>query len=237
MDITRDEKKSFKALEKNLGYSFKQRDHLKRALTHRSYANEHRLDATDHNERYEFLGDTVLDLVVSDILMHAFPQAPEGDLSKYRAAIVNEAQLAELARAIDVGDYLYVGKGEEQTGGRDKASILSDAYEALLGAMYLDRGLAKVRSVIERHYAPIIELALSGQLIRDYKTKLQEVAQGRFKKSPRYRMANEHGPDHEKRFEVHLFIGDELYGSGAGTSKKSAEQEAAKQALQKLESM
>lgn len=235
MDMTREEKQRLKEFEKRFGYSFKRRERLKRALTHRSFANEKRLPATDHNERYEYLGDAVLELSISHILMEQFPSCPEGDLSKLRAAVVNEAQLAHLARAVNLGDYLYLGKGEEQTGGRDKPSLLADCFEAVLGGIYLDRGFGKAFEVVERHYLPILRAAQQeGGLLRDYKTKLQEESQRRFKMVPRYRLVSEIGPDHSKTFNIELIIQDQLYGVGSGSSKKAAEQEAAKQALQKL---
>lgn len=237
MELTRDIKKRLKALEKAYGYGFKKLGHLQRALTHRSYANEQKLPATDHNERYEFLGDAVLQLSVSHLLMETFPHQPEGELSKLRAAVVNETQLADCARAVGLGQFLYLGKGEDQTGGRDKPSLLADCYEAVLGAIYLDRGFAKAAEVVQRHFAPLLKLALAGTLIRDFKTRLQEVAQGRFRQVPRYRLVRELGPDHSKQFEVELFIGEQRYGVGKGTSKKSAEQEAAKEALDGLEQL
>ncbi|MBI4367384.1 MAG: ribonuclease III [Deltaproteobacteria bacterium] len=234
MELSKEEKQKLKRLEKLLGYSFRQRRHLKRALTHRSYANEMRLKATEHNERYEYLGDAVLELAVSHLLMEHFPTHPEGDLSKLRAAVVNEAQLAALARELQLGDYLYLGKGEEQTGGRDKPSLLSDALEAILGAIYLDRGFQKGFEVVKRQYKSVLQGVAIGQFIQDFKTKLQEESQSRFHTVPRYRLIRELGPDHSKTFEVHLFIEDRLYGHGKGASKKAAEQDAARQALEKL---
>lgn len=235
MDVTRDEKKQLKLLEKAYGYAFRRRTHLKRALTHRSYANEQKLPATDHNERYEFLGDAVLQLSVSHLLMEHFPQYPEGELSKLRAAIVNEAQLAQCARVVRLGEFLYLGKGEEQTGGRDKASLLADCYEAVLGAVYLDRGFARAFDVVATHFAPLLAQALAGTLLRDFKTRLQEVAQSQFKLSPRYRLVKESGPDHSKLFAVEIYLGETKYGAGQGTSKKTAEQEAAREALGAIE--
>lgn len=236
MKVNSDEKKVLKAFEKKLGYGFKSREHLKRALTHKSYANEQRLPSTEHNERYEYLGDAVLELSVSHILMERFPGYPEGELSKLRAAVVNETRLAQLARTLDLGDYLYLGKGEEMTGGRDKPSLLSDAYEAILGGIYLDRGFKKVLSVVRDHYAEILAQAGDQEFVKDFKTRLQEEAQGKFKAMPRYRMVKESGPDHRKTFEVHLYIKDELMGKGTGNSKKVAEQEAAQRALEKIQS-
>lgn len=236
MDLTREEKQRLKQLEKTLGYSFHRRVHLKRALTHRSYANEKRLKSAENNERYEYLGDAVLELAVSHLLMEAFPDHPEGDLSKLRAAVVNEIQLAEVARSLQLGNYLYVGRGEEQTGGRDKPSLLSDAFEAVLGAIYIDRGFRKAFDVVRKHYKHILHNVKQGQFIQDFKTKLQEESQGRFRTVPRYRLIREIGPDHSKIFEVNLYIEDSLYGVGRGASKKAAEQEAARQALERLTS-
>ncbi len=235
MEITREDKKRFKELERRFNYNFRNREHLKRALTHRSYANECRLEATEHNERYEYLGDAVLELAISHLLMDKFPDRAEGILSKFRAAIVNETQLARLARTINLGDYMYLGKGEEQTGGRDKPSLLSDCFEAILGGIYLDRGFERAFTVVEYHYRPILHAAQHGTgLVCDHKTKLQEEVQRRFRVTPRYQLAGEAGPDHNKCFEINLLINDQVYGSGNGHSKKAAEQEAARMALEKL---
>ena len=160
MGMTRDERKRLKEMERRIGYGFKRRAYLKRALTHKSFANENRLPHTEHNERYEYLGDAVLELSISHLLMERFPEFPEGELSKLRAAIVNENQLAELARSIDLGDYLYLGKGEDQTGGRDKPSLLSDAFEAVLGAVYIDRGFGKAMKVVKRLYENVLHVIL-----------------------------------------------------------------------------
>ncbi len=235
MDITADDKKRFKEFEKIFGYKFKSREHLKRALTHKSYANEQRMPATDHNERYEYLGDAVLELAVSHMLMTRFPSFPEGELSKLRAAVVNETKLAEIARKLELGSYLFLGKGEDMTNGRDKPSLLSDAYEAVLGAVFLDRGFEKACKVVTAHYKGILKEAGGQGFNKDFKTRLQEEAQGRLKAMPRYRMVRETGPDHQKTFEVHLFINDALMGVGHGASKKAAEQEAAREGLEKLE--
>lgn len=232
--LTKEDKVQLKGLEKCLGFKFSDRLHLKRALTHRSYANENRLPPTEHNERYEFLGDAVLELGISNLLMTHFANHSEGELSKLRASIVNETQLAEIARKLDLGKFLYLGKGEDQTGGRDKPSLLADAFEAILGAMYLDRGWDKAFAMINSYYRPVLEAVSAGDYIKDFKTQLQEEAQSRFHSIPKYRLVKESGPDHQKVFEVNLFIGDELYGVGSGYSKKSAEQEAAKEALFKL---
>jgi len=234
MVLTSEEKRQLKKFEKILGYSFKSRDHLKRALTHKSYANEQRLPATDHNERYEYLGDAVLELSISHLLMELFPEHAEGELSKLRAAAVNESRLASVARDLGLGEYLYLGKGEDMTGGRDKPSLLSDAYEAVLGAVFLDRGFKKALGVVKKHFDEVLASADQGGFVKDFKTKLQEEAQGRFRSMPRYRLMKESGPDHRKIFEVHLFINDQLMGVGKGCSKKAAEQEAARLALIKM---
>lgn len=229
-----EDKKRLKEFESLLGYSFKKKEHLKKALTHKSYANERRLPSTEHNERYEYLGDAVLELAISHELMEQFPDRPEGDLSKVRAAVVNESQLANLARAINLGDFLYLGRGEDRTGGREKPSLLSDAFEAVLGAVYLDRGFEKVRDVIRKQFLDVIVESGGTGFVKDYKTRLQEESQGRFKVVPKYRLIAQNGPDHRKTFIVHLFIKEELYGVGQGLSKKAAEQDAARQALEKL---
>ncbi len=232
--ITRSEKKQLKALEKIFGIRFKNRDLLRKALTHRSYANENNLPASEHNERLEYLGDAVLELAVSEHLMKQYPEFTEGELSKLRAAIVNERQLAELAQEYKLGEFLILGRGEDQTSGRDKPSILSDAYEAILGAAYLDRGYKHARKLIERHYKELFKDRTAESFYLDFKTELQERAQGIFKTIPQYRLVKEYGPDHRKMFEIELVIRNERFGLGKGYSKKEAEQKAAEQALNKL---
>lgn len=236
MRLTSDDKKKLKDFEKELGYSFKKKDLLFRALTHKSFANECNLPQHDNNERYEFLGDAVLELSISHILVSRFPESSEGDLSKIRAAVVNETQLAEIARGIGLGKYMNLGKGEEMTGGRDKPSLLSDAYEAVLGSIYIDRGFEKVKKVIGSHFDEILKHAGKKDFYKDYKTRLQEVSQSEFKTIPKYKMVSESGPDHRKLFEVNLYIAKNLYGVGRGHSKKIAEQNAAQEALIKIES-
>lgn len=233
--LTREEKKTLKRFGKTFGLSFKSLELLRRALTHRSYANEQNLPPEAHNERLEFLGDAVLELAVSELLMKRFPAYTEGELSKLRASIVNERQLAELAQAYGVGPHLLLGRGEEQTMGREKPSLLSDAYEAILGAAYLDRGYKKSRALIEKHYSRLFEGKSPQSFHLDFKTELQEKVQGIFRTIPQYRLSSESGPDHRKTFEVQLIINEEIYGTGVGHSKKEAEQKAAEQALKKLE--
>lgn len=229
------QKKSLKLFEKGLSYSFKKKELLFRALTHKSYINERNGPPEENNERYEYLGDAVLELAVSHILIETFPDYFEGELSKLRAAIVNETQLAEIARSIQLGKFLNIGKGEEVTGGRNKPSLLSDAYEAVLGAIYLDRGFDKAKKVIRKHFAEVLKNAGNVDFYKDYKTRLQEVSQSAYKTIPRYKLVSESGPDHKKLFVVDLVIGTKTFGRGAGHSKKSAEQNAAKTALEIIE--
>lgn len=233
--LSREEKKLVKELEKKLKYKFKDRTQVKRALTHKSYANEQKLPATAHNERLEYLGDAVLELVISHLLMLRFPDSPEGELSKIRASIVNEKTLASVAESIDLGSYLYLGRGEEMGGGREKDSILSDAFEAVLGAIYLDRGFKKSFKVIQRIAEGLFKKMHTDNFYKDYKTQLQETAQMIFKSVPRYKHVSESGPDHAKTFEVNVSLNKEVYGSGRGRSKKSAEQNAAKEALERID--
>lgn len=233
--MTKEEKARLKNFEKAIGYKFKHKESLRKALVHKSFANERKLAQTEDNERLEYLGDAVLELVISHLLMKRFPDFPEGELSKLRAAVVNEGQLAELAREIGLGEYMYLGKGEDQTGGRDKPSLLSDALEAVFGAIYLDRGFGKVFGVIEGLYEDLLDRAGGVGFVRDFKTRLQEVSQARFRAVPRYRLQSTTGPDHAKTFEVHLYIQDRLWGVGKGASKKAAEQEAAMQTLEKID--
>lgn len=229
------ESQKLRRLEDQLPYRFQDVSLLKRALTHKSFANEQRLTSLSQNERDEFLGDAVLELAISHLLMEAFPEAPEGELSKLRAAVVNETSLAELARALKVGEFLYLGKGEEQCQGRNKDSLLSDAFEAVLGAVYLDAGFAPAFKVVKRQFGPLIRRATQQDIIRDYKTRLQEESQTRFQAVPRYELISENGPDHDKTFSITILIKNQPYGSGSGKSKKQAEQMAAREALEKLE--
>ena len=230
--MTQDEKKKISRLEKIIGYSYKKKTMLKRALTHKSYANEQKLDPSEDNERLEFLGDAVLELAISEFLMTRFPEFSEGDLSKTRAAIVNEKQLANLARGFHLGDYLYLGRGEEQTSGREKDSLLADAYEAILGSIYMDRGFKKAMEVVRQHYNALMNNTPYQRFYQDYKTELQEKCQGLFRAVPRYRLIAEIGPDHDKTFEIELYVRNELMGRGRGRNKKEAEQQAARKALE-----
>jgi ribonuclease III len=201
---------------------------LERALTHRSYAYEN--GGLPTNERLEFLGDSVLGLVVTDMAFDAFPRLPEGELAKLRAAIVNAQALADVARSLGLGGLVRLGKGEEQSGGRDKASILADALEAVFGAVYLDLGLDEARSLIERLFRPLMEAYARGEGDRDYKTILQELASRQLHSMPEYRL-EDRGPDHEKEFTATVFLNGQQMGTGIGRSKKEAEQRAAREAF------
>jgi ribonuclease-3 len=216
------------ALDAALGIRFRDAALREMALTHRSYAFERSLDAT--NERLEFLGDSVLGLVVTDLAFEAFPAMPEGELAKLRAAIVNAQALADVARSLGLGGLVRLGKGEEQSGGRDKASILADALEAVFGAVYLDLGLDAARELIERLFRPLMEAYARGEGDRDYKTILQELASRELHAMPEYRL-EERGPDHEKEFTATVFLDGQAMGTGVGRSKKEAEQRAAREAF------
>jgi ribonuclease-3 len=222
------------ALETRLGFSFADREMALAAVTHKSFVNEHRGEALADNERLEFLGDAVIDLAVSHRLMERFPDAREGDLSKMRAAVVDEQGLSEMARDLDLGSLLRLGRGEELTGGRQKASLLADAMEAVVAAVYLGSGLGPVLAIVDRFLGEAFARASAGTLDRDFKTQLQELAQSRLRATPRYRVIAEHGPDHLKIFEVETDVRGEVMGRGAGRSKKDAEQAAAKLALDAL---
>lgn len=216
------------ALDAALGIRFVDEGLRETALTHRSYAFEHGLDAT--NERLEFLGDSVLGLVVTDMAFASFPELPEGELAKLRAAIVNAQALADVARSLGLGSLVRLGRGEELSGGRDKASILADALEAVFGAVYLDLGLDETRRLLERLFRPLMEAYARGEGDRDYKTILQELASQALRSLPEYRLRDE-GPDHEKEFTATVFLGGEPLGVGIGRSKKEAEQRAAREAF------
>ncbi len=224
-------------LEEKLGSRAGAPELLLTALTHKSYLNEHREEGGTDSERLEFLGDAVVDLAISHRLMDRFPQASEGELSRLRALLVNEEGLARVARALGLGELLLLGRGEERTGGREKSSVLADALEAVLGAVYLARGLELVLELVDRHFGEALAGVAEGRNGADYKTRLQEEAQERLGSAPRYRVIAESGPDHDKTFEVEVVIGEEPYARAAGKSKKEAEQAAARGALQRLVEM
>lgn len=219
-------------MQQRIGYRFRDPELLERSLTHKSYANENKVPY--HNERMEFLGDSVLNLIVSESLMKTCPDSSEGDLSRLRAAIVSEPALAGVARAVGIGPYILLGRGEEQTGGRDKDSLLSNCLEALIAAIYLDAGKEEAAAFILRFFAEIMKRTCSSGLSLDFKTRLQELCQERLKQLPEYRIMSETGPDHQKQFEVEVWVKGEVKGRGTGRNKKEAEQRAAREALQAL---
>jgi ribonuclease III len=216
-------------LQQELGYTFSDAGLLLRSLTHVSYERK-KEDA--HNEVLEFLGDAVLDLAISDLLIRLYPARSEGDLSRMRAALVNSSALAEKATILNLGPLLRLGKGEERSGGRTKPSILAGAFEALLGAVYEDGGYAACRRLVERYFIADLKDKKLGQ--QDYKTRLQEISQMLFHAPPVYRLVSESGPDHDKCFVTEIAVGGKVLGSGLGKTKKQSEQEAAEKALQEL---
>jgi ribonuclease-3 len=220
-----------RALDRLLRIRFKEPTLRETALTHRSYAFENGL--ATNNERLEFLGDAVLGIIVTDMAFREFEHKTEGELAKLRAAIVNEVALAEVARDLGIGRFIRLGKGEEMSGGRDKSSILADALEALLGAIYLDRGLSAASKIIVRLFRPRMMAYIVGDGPRDYKTILQELASADLHALPEYRI-NERGPDHEKEFTATVLLAGRAWGTGMGRSKKEAEQQAAHEAYVRL---
>ena len=221
-------RKKIEILEKKLDYKFLDEKLIIEALTHKSYKQPY------DNERLEFLGDAVLDLIVGEYLFHKFKNSDEGKLSKIRASLVNETGFDKLARALKLGDYILLSNAEENNGGRDKSSLLSNAFEAIMGAIYLEAGLKKVEEIairlIEENYK---EISLDS-LFRDFKTTLQELTQARFGVTPEYKVVASRGPDHKKEFEVAVFIEEKEYARAIGKSKKIAQQEAAKIAVDML---
>ena len=220
-------------LEKALKVRFKDAGLLRHALTHRSYAFENELSQSMTNERLEFLGDAVLGIVVTDIAYRAFPDLSEGQLAKLRAATVNMTTLADVARGFGLGDEVLLGRGEEMSGGREKSSILADALEAILGAIYLDQGMQAAFRLIDRLFWPRMSAYARGEGDRDYKTSLQELSAQDLGRLPEYRV-RERGPDHQKEFTATVFLAGREFGMGTGRSKKEAEQRAARQAYARL---
>lgn len=218
----------FASLEEKIEYTFKNKLLLKEALTHSSYANEKRKGVVC-NERMEFLGDAVLSIITAELLYNKFPDMPEGELSKLRSSLVCTAELSEFAKEIQLGEYLLLGKGEMNTGGKDRPSILENAFEALIAAIYLDGGMENAKKYVLR----FLNSALETHHIKfkDYKTFLQEVIQKNPDETLNYVIVGESGPDHDKRFEVEVHLNSNVIGKGIGKSKKQAEQEAAREAL------
>jgi len=226
--------RGYEILEGRLGYSFKDRKLLENALIHKSYVNENAASGHSNNQRLEFLGDAVLGACMAHMLMDHFPAVTEGELSKTRADLVAEPSLAELAARIDLGEWLFLGRGEENTGGRRKPSILADAFEAVIGAVYLDGGFSAGSALVRRLFEARLQ-ALEPPGFTDFKTRLQERAVALRREVPKYAVTAELGPDHEKLFEVTVTVGGKPYATHVGRSKKEAEQGAAAAALFVLE--
>ena len=223
-----------KDLENKLDYKFKNRDILQEALTHPSFQNIKLNNKTTNNQRLEFLGDAVLDLIVTEHLYCKLPSFSEGKLTKIKSIIVSKDTLAKWAIHLSLGKYILLGKGEDLTGGRKKLSILADCFEALLGAIYLDSGIIKTKKIISPLIKEEIELIIKGKYEEDFKTLLQEISQKKMKCLPEYRLIKEKGPDHKKIFCIEVRLKKVTYGTGDGENKKEAEQDAAKGALKKL---
>jgi ribonuclease-3 len=223
-----------KHLELLIEYAFDDIHLLDVALTHRSYSNEIRDPGISDNERLEFLGDSVIALCISALLITKFHALKEGDLSKLRASVVNEHSLAEVAATFMLGNYLLLGKGEEASGGRTKTSILADAFEAVIGALFLDGGYERVFPLIKNIFEPLLARGIAESDHRDYKSILQEFCQKEYSNIPHYEHIGKQGPDHDTLFEVRISIGEKIEATGSGRNKKMAEQDAARKALEKL---
>jgi ribonuclease III len=226
--------KDFNGLEARLGVTFKDRGYLKQAVVHRSYLNEHPDFTLDHNERLEFLGDAVLEIIVTEYLFTHFPDTPEGDLTNWRASLVNAKMLSQIADDLGLEECLYLSKGEaKDKGTKARQYILANAVEAVIGAVYLDQGLEVATRFVLDKIVSRLDHILSNELYLDPKSKFQERAQELYKLTPHYRVARESGPDHLKTFEVGLYLGDELIAHGTGTSKQEAQVNAAQKGLKK----
>lgn len=225
----------FQELEGRLGHTFADADLLKIALTHRSYHFEHRKLSLGHFERFEFLGDAVLDLIMSEALMDKFPEVDEGTLSKWRASLVNESTLGEIARELELNKYLFLGKSEAALRDHPRPRLLASTFEAILAAVYKDGGLSQAKDLVERLFAARLQtLDGKNQFATDFKTRLQESTQKRTKTVPEYRLVSSDGPEHAKTFKYQVFVKDEPCGEGEGSSRKNAEQAAARDALIKM---
>lgn len=231
--LTSERLEDLEEFQRVLGVRFKQIELLNKALTHKSFANE-KPESIPDNERFEFLGDAVIDLIIRDYSLRKYLASTEGELSKLRSIIAGETNLVKIARRIDIGKYLLLGKGEELTGGRSKDSLLANALEAVAAAIYLDQGFEKCYEYFLPLLQDGIDQVMAVRKSPDYKSHLQELAQLKLSCVPSYRVVAESGPEHEKSFEVHLTLKGEFYGSGIGRTKKEAEQEAARVALEKI---
>ncbi len=222
-----------KRIEKKIGITFENISLLKQALTHRSYANENRAQGFQHNERLEFLGDAVLELCVTDYLFKQFPNKQEGELTAFRSALVNTQTLSQISDALSVNKFLLLSKGESRDTGRARQFILANTFEALVGAIYLDRGYDTAYDFIARNLFPLLEKIIEERLWQDSKSYLQEIAQDKLAITPTYKLLEEKGPDHGKIFTMGVYLGSDLIAKGEGESKRDAEQAAARKALKK----
>lgn len=227
---------NIKEFEDRIGVSFVKKDNLIEALTHRSYLNEHK-DCPSHNERLEFLGDAVLELVVSDYLFHKYSNRPEGELTSFRSALVKTDSLADTAKSLEIGDVVLLSKGEEDTGGRTKNFILANTFEAIIGSIYIDQGYDVSKEFIYRFLISKLDDIVKNRLDIDSKTKIQEIAQAKYKVTPIYEVTNEQGPDHEKMFTVIVKVNNKVIGEGVGSSKQRAEEDAASKGIKSLENI
>ncbi|HQA98636.1 MAG TPA: ribonuclease III [Candidatus Dojkabacteria bacterium] len=227
--------KETKEIEEKIGISFKNKTYLETAFTHRSYLNENKDENLENNERLEFLGDAVLELIISSNLYHNYSEKAEGELTSIRAAIVRTESLAEETKKLGVGKYLRMSKGEKDSGGEEKPYLLANLYEAILGAIYLDAGYEECRNFVDRTLLKKIKKIISEKLFIDPKTKIQEIMQSKFKITPTYEIIKEEGPDHDKSFTVALMKGKKKIVEGVGHSKQKAEEDAASNAIEIFE--
>ncbi|MCB8926811.1 MAG: ribonuclease III [Ardenticatenaceae bacterium] len=227
--------KRFNELENNLNVQFKDYSLLVRALTHRSYLNEHPDEVLEDNERLEFLGDAVLDFIVGAYLYHRFPEMDEGELTSLRAALVRAKTLADFSRQLEIGRFLQLGYGEAENGGRERTPLLCASFEAVIGAIYLDQGLPAVKPLVEELVGPALAEIMAESLHKDAKSEFQVWAQAKYNITPRYEVSGTSGPDHAKEFTVQVLLEDAVWGEGTGRSKQRAAQAAAKVAMNKVE--
>jgi ribonuclease III len=232
MSQSQPDQKSLATLMQKLGFEFIKPELLTEAITHRSYLNEIRHEGNRHNERMEFLGDAVLELVVTDHLFRLFPDRPEGELTSFRAALVRTESLAEEAKSLEIGEFMLMSRGEANSGGRNRPYILANCFEAIIGAIYLDQGYAAAAEFIHTQLLPKLDRIVAERLDIDPKSKLQEVAQEELKSTPIYQLTGETGPDHDKTFEMAVIIAGQQWEVGSGHSKQEAEQQAAAKVLQ-----
>ncbi len=222
---------NYDAFEKIVGVTFEDKVHPLTSMTHRSYLNEHREAKQDHNERYEFLGDAVLELVITDFLFQKYPEKPEGELTSIRAALVNTTSLSEASTKLGINDYLLLSKGEERDTGRARQYILANAFEAVVGAVYLDQGYEAAKNFIGDQLFDLTENIVAKRLWQDAKSRFQELAQEHTNTTPRYDTLSQEGPDHDRIFTVGVFLGEEKIAEGKGRAKQEAEQNAAEAAM------